>query len=90
MVSFNYILSSFNHVVQIYYVFVSELTDDPILHVKYVHFGYYDTQLMIQREMNNVAQTFEAIWGNSHGSTANVQVHIEFPKRFNKELNYFV
>lgn len=64
--SFSRILSSFNDVIQINYLFVMELTKDQILHVIYVHYGYSETNLVINMEMYNEFKAFEEIWINSH------------------------
>lgn len=57
--SFNYIVSLFNNAVHIYYLLVVGLTNDPILHVTYMHSGYSENKLMINGEMDNASKSFK-------------------------------
>lgn len=56
--SFNHMLSSFNDVVQIEN-FVTEFRKDPILYVIYMRSGYYETKLMINRDMDKASKALE-------------------------------
>lgn len=75
-ISFNRILSSFNYVIQVDYLFVTELTKDPILLVSDIHSGYSERKLMINREIYNAAKSIEEICVNFNVPPVNVQADI--------------
>lgn len=85
--SFNCIVSSFNNFVQINYLFETELSKDLTLHFVNMNTGYYETNLMIKRQVDNASNVFEAIWLNCLGPLANVQARIQFLNTFTKCLN---
>lgn len=88
-VSFSKVLSSFNDTVQIDFVFVSQLSKLPILHIVDVASGFSAAELMPSRDMSKAMKTFERIWVNMHGPPLSLSADVEFLNKFSKELRYF-
>lgn len=89
-VSFGKILSSFSLNVQVDFLFISEMENDPTLHIVDVHAAYSVTVLMESRDMNAVAHEFDDDWCQVHGLPSRVSGGQEFNNNiFKKFFDYY-
>jgi len=89
-ISFGRIKVNFNSHVQVDFFFVSELGNEPILHMTDVHTGFSVTSLQPTREMDIAAKAFELKWINNHGAPEVVSGDVEFlNSKFSSSLRYF-
>jgi len=66
-VSFGRLLSSFNTHAQLDFLYVTELTPNPILHIVDQHTAFSSCCIVQSRDINDVVKSFEAFWIHIHG-----------------------
>ena len=89
-ISFNKILTSFNHHVQLDFFFCAEYENQSIFHMVDVHTAYSAASLMSSREMSQVAHQLAVKWINVHGAPLTMSGEVEFfNTRFSDALRYF-
>ena len=89
-VSFGKILATFNQYVQVDFLFITDIADEPILHIVDSHTGFSVAAVVPSRRMEEAARQFEYRWVNVHGAPSVVAEDLEFLNpTFMNAIRYF-
>ena len=89
-VSFEKILATFNQNVQVDFLFIKDVTKEPVLHIVDTHTALSVAAIVPSRKMEVAARQFEYKWINVHGAPKIVSGDLEFLNTtFLNAIRYF-